>query len=151
MSKANALDAVRELHAPVGDHAPECKGCDAEGYETEDPRWPCRTAELVDTADEIATVQATAQKLNQALREAADKRRAERDARIEAGTATQQDREAAEQEAFIRSLFQPMTRPVLGSYIAGEIPDDVALRTISYVMPVSGALLDSVTDASERE
>jgi hypothetical protein len=41
--------AVLDLHAPVvndwGDV--RCHGCDAEGYETELPSWPCRTYDLI--------------------------------------------------------------------------------------------------------
>lgn len=46
-----AARAVLELHAPVfrgdfGDDA-HCDGCDVDGYEAEQPAFPCRTYELV--------------------------------------------------------------------------------------------------------
>ncbi len=51
----DALLQVRALHAPVlkeGGHV--CEGCDAGGYAYDDPEWPCRTANLVYTDEEIA-------------------------------------------------------------------------------------------------
>lgn len=48
--------SVRALHAPDGASWLRCRGCDANGYEAEDPEWPCRTAELVYTAEEISDI-----------------------------------------------------------------------------------------------
>lgn len=47
------IDELRALHAPNQDRWPRCEGCDFEGYESEPPSWPCRTAELVYTQEEI--------------------------------------------------------------------------------------------------
>lgn len=48
---------LRELHGPVSDRKVSawqvCQGCDMEGYETEEPCWPCTTAELLFTPEEI--------------------------------------------------------------------------------------------------
>lgn len=53
------LDEIRELHEPVESYGSlECHGCDAEGYESEYPHWPCRTAELAYGADEVAEIEA---------------------------------------------------------------------------------------------
>lgn len=51
------IDQLRDLHklAEVGLEL-YCSGCDFGGYEGEEPSWPCRTAELVYTAEEIAEV-----------------------------------------------------------------------------------------------
>lgn len=36
---------ILELHSPNGRE--ECEGCDVDGYEVEQPQWPCRTVHLV--------------------------------------------------------------------------------------------------------
>lgn len=43
------LRAVVELHARQVDGLSgwRCTGCDIEGYEAEEPAWPCRTVELI--------------------------------------------------------------------------------------------------------
>lgn len=38
---------VLDLHRREGDTRPVCIGCDADGFETEYPEWPCRTVRLV--------------------------------------------------------------------------------------------------------
>lgn len=52
---------VRDLHAPsrFSDTDPTvyCFGCDADGYEVETPRWPCRTAEIVYSSEEVRDTQ----------------------------------------------------------------------------------------------
>lgn len=53
-------ELVRDLHAPVDDeYSLRCAGCDYDGYEAEAPAWPCRTADLVYTAEEIAETTST--------------------------------------------------------------------------------------------
>lgn len=59
------LDRVRALHRPVW-HDPlgartaqnqvwlVCRGCDAGSYAEDPPGWPCSTADIVYTAEEIA-------------------------------------------------------------------------------------------------
>lgn len=47
-----ALRAVIELHAPrpYFDHTPDwliCKGCDLDGYDAENPPWPCSTVRTI--------------------------------------------------------------------------------------------------------
>ena len=46
--------AVLDLHAPV-DHYNRlvCHGCDADGYDTEHPEWPCRTIETLARAHQL--------------------------------------------------------------------------------------------------
>jgi hypothetical protein len=39
--------AILDLHTPSPYDHPECQGCDVEGYEGEQPEWPCRTVRLV--------------------------------------------------------------------------------------------------------
>ncbi|MDF1705031.1 MAG: hypothetical protein P1U38_09680 [Aeromicrobium sp.] len=40
--------AVLDLHAPVSYYSRlVCQGCDADGYDTEHPEWPCRTIETL--------------------------------------------------------------------------------------------------------
>jgi hypothetical protein len=44
------LGELLDLHAPHTDQCystPVCEGCDAEGYDVESPRWPCRTYRLI--------------------------------------------------------------------------------------------------------
>lgn len=50
-----SIEAVRELHAPT--ETLDCYGCDIDGYEAEAPMWPCRTAVIVYTPEEIADAQ----------------------------------------------------------------------------------------------
>lgn len=57
---SDMIEALRELHGPVGDYYLKCEGCDAEGYEQEAPFWPCRSAELLYSAEEIAQIEAQA-------------------------------------------------------------------------------------------
>lgn len=58
MSALAAL--IRDLHKPDHTYTPSshpvCRGCDFDGYECEPPSWPCSTAALVYTADEISAV-----------------------------------------------------------------------------------------------
>lgn len=42
-----AARAVWDLHAPVGDTYPTCKGCDPGSYAEDDPAWPCSTVEAI--------------------------------------------------------------------------------------------------------
>lgn len=63
MDNAALLAKVRELHRPVWDTFTTlmgtpgalayCKGCDLGVYAASDASWPCSTAEIVYTADEI--------------------------------------------------------------------------------------------------
>lgn len=51
----SVLFEVRRLHEPVHEgYSLYCNGCDGEGFEREAPSWPCRTAKLVYSLDEIA-------------------------------------------------------------------------------------------------
>lgn len=57
---ADTVRNVRTLHSPppldpkwVRSYL-TCRGCDVEGWEADEPEWPCRTAQIVYTADEIA-------------------------------------------------------------------------------------------------
>jgi hypothetical protein len=50
-------EQVRELHGD--ERGLRCLGCDMEGYEAEAPEWPCRTATLVYSADEITEITET--------------------------------------------------------------------------------------------
>ena len=45
---------VRALHAPAGEPWLECNGCDIGLGDSYLPDWPCRTADLVYTPEEIA-------------------------------------------------------------------------------------------------
>ena len=49
------IKQVRDLHAAQDRAAPYCAGCDV-GFAGEQPDWPCRTATLVYTPDEIDVV-----------------------------------------------------------------------------------------------
>lgn len=51
-------DQVRALHAPSAEITPVCLGCEFDGYEAECPVWPCATAQLVYTPEEITEAQA---------------------------------------------------------------------------------------------
>jgi hypothetical protein len=49
------LRAVLDLHWPEDmQRHPSCPGCDIEGYEAEEPDWPCRTVRVIAEAQEIA-------------------------------------------------------------------------------------------------
>ena len=67
----SGMGAIRDLHAPEGDtYKLACRGCDAEGYEAEEPSWPCRTAELVYSEVEIADTLATYESWRKWVRDA---------------------------------------------------------------------------------
>lgn len=36
-----------DLHMPVGDYRVTCDGCDVDGYDSEQPEWPCRTVQTI--------------------------------------------------------------------------------------------------------
>jgi hypothetical protein len=60
---AEPIERVRELHKPqerryIRSVAHECHGCDQGPYFEAYPDWPCATAEIVYTPDEITAVQA---------------------------------------------------------------------------------------------
>lgn len=38
---------VLDLHAADSIEGPKCQGCDIDGYEAEQPEWPCATVELI--------------------------------------------------------------------------------------------------------
>lgn len=70
------LEALEELHRPArGPHdwvSPECHGCDSDGFDTEYPQWPCRTAQLIwPDPDEQAAVLADWQEWADAARASA--------------------------------------------------------------------------------
>jgi hypothetical protein len=57
------IERVRELHKPqerryIRSVAYECHGCDQGPYPEGPPDWPCATAEIVYTPDEIQVVEA---------------------------------------------------------------------------------------------
>lgn len=48
------MNEIQRLHAPVDSYGSlKCEGCDSEGWESETPHWPCRTAVLLYSEDEI--------------------------------------------------------------------------------------------------
>lgn len=54
VDNAALLAQVRELHRPVRvDWGLACKGCDLGVHAESDADWPCSTAEIVYTPDEI--------------------------------------------------------------------------------------------------
>lgn len=60
MSTAEELvAAVRELHAPIREgrsRFAQCHGCDQGPHPEDYPEWPCSTAEIVYTPDEVLAV-----------------------------------------------------------------------------------------------
>ena len=58
MVRAEAISIVRELHKPIARQLPrsvrhECHGCDPGSRFEDYADWPCSTAEVVYTAEEI--------------------------------------------------------------------------------------------------
>jgi hypothetical protein len=50
-SPSPLVAALADLHKPVPAYLSkrlQCIGCDADGYDSEPPEWPCRTWELLD-------------------------------------------------------------------------------------------------------
>lgn len=49
-----AFALIVALHWPNDVERPVCAGCDIDGYEAEEPEWPCRTIRVVAAAEGIA-------------------------------------------------------------------------------------------------
>lgn len=80
----SALDQVRALHAPVREHYSPGLVCEGEGWAgmgADEHRWPCPTAEIVYTSEEIRAEEAAA---DAAWKAGAPAREAARQARLDA-------------------------------------------------------------------
>lgn len=49
-TESPTIRAVLDLHGPVFDGYMDtalCRGCDSDGWDAEDPEWPCRTVRVI--------------------------------------------------------------------------------------------------------
>ena len=101
------IEQVRTLHAPSDDLWPKCQGCDADGWEAEYPEWPCRTADLVYTPEEITQItQETTLRRDERLAERAAER------------ANQPQEPSLIQTAYAKQISEQLTQPsVIGSLL----------------------------------